>query len=203
MKDKLGNRKIILIVLISVIIIIFIFVYIKNTRKNFNKAINTIEGGNKINNIGNSKKSSLKVDEEKIPEKYKYKKVLEENYVVKIVEGNSTEVIDISKLSNFIKNFKTKKNDEIFIIEYLQKGDIRVINYVINMKIQGDKVKFTKYDVDEKGILKVNVQKSFVEIVETGDNYGVKVVGRENKFQKLKETYTILNYSKSQATEWK
>lgn len=203
MKDKLGNRKIILIVLISFIIIIFIFVYIKNTRKNFNKAINTIEGGNKINNIGNSKKSSLKVDEEKIPEKYKYKKVLEENYVVKIVEGNSTEVIDISKLSNFIKNFKTKKNDEIFIIEYLQKGDIRVINYVINMKIQGDKVKFTKYDVDEKGILKVNVQKSFVEIVETGDNYGVKVVGRENKFQKLKETYTILNYSKSQATEWK
>ena len=59
---------------------------------------------------------------------------------------NNTEIYNINKLDEFMKNVKNKKVDKVRIVKYAYEGERTWINKLYDLEYNGKKIKYIEYD---------------------------------------------------------
>ncbi|MEW8957138.1 hypothetical protein, partial [Clostridium sp.] len=138
-----------------------------------------------------------------IPSEYSYENVVDKNYAIKIYKGLKEEVINLSVIEDFIKNYNDKKPSEIFLIEYLEKDNVKKVKNLMNLKFNGEEGTLIKYDVSNEKEFKEGTRKKFKKIVKSGDNTGVNIVLLEDELQSPLEGESIFTYEEGASKEYK
>lgn len=138
-----------------------------------------------------------------IPDEYSYENIVNKNYVIKVYKGLKSEVINLSIIEEFIKNSNDKKSGEIFLIEYLEKDNIKKVKTLINLKFNGEEGTITKYDVSDEKKFKEGSKEKFKKIVKSGDNNDANIVLLKDELQSPLEGQVILTYEDGTSKEYK
>lgn len=82
-----------------------------------------------------------------------FEKAISNAYIVEIdfdlvssKTHNNTEIYNINKLDEFMKNVKDKKVDKVRIVEYIHNDSRTWINKLYDLEYNGKKIKYIEYD---------------------------------------------------------
>ncbi|WP_027634316.1 hypothetical protein [Clostridium hydrogeniformans] len=138
-----------------------------------------------------------------IPDEYSYENIVNKNYVIKVYKGLKSEVINLSIIEDFIKSFNDKKSNEIFLIEYLEKDNIKKVKTLIKLEFNGEEGTITKYDVSDEKKFNEGSKEKFKKIVKSGDNNDASIVILKDELQSPLDGQVILTYEDGTSKEYK
>ncbi|GAA0117707.1 hypothetical protein [Clostridium senegalense] len=173
MKDK----KSLIIILATLIVVIIGGIYYMKTNKS-----------NKVSGF--------------VQEEYSIKNTTKKNFLIKIKEGYSEEIINMNLMDNFIKAVDSKKNDEIYIIEYERNENGEIVTSLKKLNYDGSEIKVLEYDVSNQKEFKEGELIAYKKITKTGDNFGARIVGTTSEVQPIMEGDILFEYVESNKVEY-
>jgi hypothetical protein len=82
---------------------------------------------------------------------------------------NNTEIYNIGKLDNFIKNIKKGKKDKVRIVEYARNKTGTWVNKLFDLEYDGNKIADTEYDTYSNPNAFIPSQKVYSDFMEKRD----------------------------------
>lgn len=148
----------------------------------------------KINNL-----NKFKV----IQKEYSIKNTIKKNFLIKIKDGYSEEIININLMDNFEESIEIGQTNELFIIEYERNDTGEIVTALKKLNYDRNEIKVLKYDVSNQKEFKENKTSMYKKITRTGDNFGIRIIGTTSETQPIMDGDILFQYTESNIVEYK
>lgn len=143
-----------------------------------------------------------KSEKEFVQQKYSIENTSKENFLIKIKDGYSEEIINSDLMDEFIENIEGKKEDKINIIEYARNENGEIVTSFKELNYDGNKVEVLNYDVSNAKEFKEEDSTVYYKITKTGDNFGARIIGTTSEVQPVVDGDIIFEYVESNKVEY-